>query len=73
MLEKIKKIIENSTGLDNLDLTESTSLKDDLELDSFEIAQLICSIEDELGVDIPDYELREIDTLGDLVECIESR
>lgn len=73
MLEKIKKIIENSTGLDNLDLTESTSLKDDLELDSFEIAQLICSIEDELGVDIPDDELREIDTLGDLVECIESR
>ena len=73
MLEKIKKIIENSTGLDNLDLTESTSLKDDLELASFEIAQLICSIEDELGVDIPDYELREIDTLGDLVECIESR
>lgn len=73
MLEKIKKIIENSTGLDNLYLTESTSLKDDLELDSFEIAQLICSIEDELGVDIPDNELREIDTLGDLVECIESR
>ncbi|MGN1169890.1 MAG: acyl carrier protein [Acutalibacteraceae bacterium] len=73
MLEKIKKIIENSTGLDNLDLTESTSLKDDLELDSFEIAQLICSIEDELGVDIPDYELKRIDTLGDLVECIESR
>ena len=73
MLEKIKKIIENSTGLDNLDLTESTSLKDDLELDSFEIAQLVCSIEDELGIDIPDYELKEIDTLGDLVEYIESR
>ena len=73
MFEKIKTIIENSTGLDNLDLTESTSLKDDLELDSFEIAQLVCSIEDELGIDIPDYELKEIDTLGDLVECIESR
>lgn len=73
MFEKIKKIIEDSTGLDNLDLTVSTSLKDDLELDSFEIAQLVCSIEDELGVDIPDYELKKIDTLGDLVECIESR
>lgn len=73
MLEKIKKIIEDSTGLYNLDLTVSTSLKEDLELDSFEIAQLVCSIEDELGVDIPDYELKRIDTLGDLVECIESR
>ena len=72
MLEKIKKIIEDCTELDNLELNGSTSLKDDLELDSFEIAQLICSIEDELGVDIPDYELKEIDTIGDLVKCIES-
>lgn len=73
MLEKIKKIIADNTELDNLELTVNTSLKDDLDLDSFEIAQLICSIEDELGVEIPDGELKEIDTLGDLVECIESR
>lgn len=73
MFEKIKKIIQDNIEIDCVKLTGSTSLKDDLDLDSFEIAQLICNIEDELGVEIPDYELKEIDTLGDLVECIEGR
>ena len=60
MFEKIKKIIQDNTEIDCVELTGSTSLKDDLDLDSFEIAQLICNIEDELGVEIPDYELKEI-------------
>lgn len=71
MINKIEKVIRSNIENDNLDINLSTSFHDDLGLDSFEMAQLLCSIEDELNIDITDTEATKINTVQDLINCIE--
>ncbi len=71
MIEKIEKIIKENLGLDNLKIDSSTSFKDDLDLDSFEMAQLLCAFEDEFDVTIDDEKLTQISTVAELIKEIE--
>lgn len=71
MIEKIEKIIKDNVELDNISIDLSTSFHDDLGLDSFEMAQLLCSVEDELKIDIDDADLIRINTVSDLINVIE--
>ena len=71
MIDKIEKIIKDSIETDDLKIFPDTSFKDDLGLDSFEMAQILCNIEDELGIDISDSDLTKITTVADLIKFIE--
>lgn len=71
MIKKIEKVIRDNIEVDNLTIDLSTSFKEDLDLDSFEMAQLICSLEDELKVSIEDTDIVKINTVADLLRYIE--
>lgn len=70
MLERISSLLKKATGKD-IAISEDTVLRSDLGMNSFELVQLVCKVEDEFGVSIPDKELREIETVSDLINCIE--
>lgn len=70
MLERISNLLKKATGKDIV-ISEDTVLRSDLGMNSFELVQLVCKVEDEFGVSIPDKELREIETVSDLINCIE--
>lgn len=56
-------------------LTAETSLYDDVGAESLAVMELICELEDDLGIELPEsneFALR-IRTVGDLVEAFESR
>ncbi len=72
VIEDLKTIFENFTGNDLPDFTEDTLLTADMGLNSFELFDLICEIEEHFGIEIPDRELMKLVTLGDLVKYIES-
>ena len=44
---------------------------DDLGADSLDIVDLVMSLEDEFGVEIPDDQVENIKTVGDIVKYIE--
>ncbi len=71
MIERIEKIIKNNMEIDNIKLTPATSFKDDLDLDSFEMAQLLCALEDEFDVEIMESDYSKIETVSDLIGFIE--
>ena len=57
MFERIKEIIAEQLGLDNLeDITMESSLIDDLEADSLDAVEIIMALEDEYDIEIPDDE-----------------
>lgn len=66
VLEAINKIMEkkNKEPLQNLD--GNISLRDDLEFDSLDLAELTVRIEDETGVDI--FEEGIIDKVSEILE-----
>lgn len=72
MFEKIREIIADQLGIDNLDsITLNTSLTEDLEADSLDAVEVIMALEDEFGVEIPDEEAEKFTCIGDICNFIE--
>ncbi|MFR2553405.1 MAG: acyl carrier protein [Clostridioides difficile] len=72
MFEKIKEIIAEQLGVDNLDeITMEASLMDDLEADSLDAVEIIMALEDEFGIEIPDEEAENFKSIGDICKYIE--
>ena len=70
MFDKIKAIMMEQLNIDENDITEDTSFKDDLGLDSLDLFELAMAMEEEFGIEIPQEELENIVTVGDAVEFI---
>lgn len=64
----IKELVESSEGSLNVELTENTKLRDDLGLDSFQLAELTVHIEEEFEVDV--FEDGLVSTVGEINEKI---
>ena len=70
--EKIKKIIVEHLGVDEVKVTEDASFIDDLGADSLDTVELVMALEEEFGAQISDQEAEKILTVGDAVRFIES-
>lgn len=73
MIKKLEKLVKNYTHNDDLVITEDTVFFMDLGLDSFDLVQIICEIEDEFDVEIPDKVLKNFNTVGDVVKYLEKK
>ncbi len=71
MLEKLKSILYEKTGIENLEISEGSNLKNDLGLNSLEMIDLANSIEDEFGVSIPDNAITDFKTVRDVMNFLE--
>lgn len=73
VFEKVKDILSKQFDVDSDSITSDTSLTDDLGADSLDVVDLIMSIEDEFGIEIPDEVAEQVKTVGDLVDFVESK
>ncbi|HSH82052.1 MAG TPA: acyl carrier protein [Herpetosiphonaceae bacterium] len=63
--DRLKKMIADQLGVDEPQVVPSASFADDLNADSLDLVELIMSIEEEFGVEIPDEDAEKITTVGD--------
>ncbi|MCK5759090.1 MAG: acyl carrier protein [Clostridiales bacterium] len=70
VFEKVKGIIVDQLGVDEDQVVLEASFIEDLGADSLDIVELIMSMEDEFGVDIPDTEAEKIACVKDAVNFI---
>ena len=71
--EKVRDIIARQLDLDPASVTMESRLIDDLKADSLDIVELIMDLEQEFDVEIPDEELPNVRTVGDIVNYLENR
>ena len=71
IFEKVRKIICDQFDLEVDDVTPETLLEDELEADSLDLVDLVMSFEDEFQIEVPDEDLENIKTVGDIVKYIE--
>lgn len=71
VFEKIKTIIVDQLDVDEDKITNNSSITDDLGADSLDVVDLVMSLEDEFDLEIPDEEVENINTVGDIVKYIE--
>ena len=65
MLEKVKETVAEALGADIDTITAETSFKEDLGADSLDLFEMVMSLEDTCGVEIP------MVTVGDVAEYLE--
>lgn len=72
VFERIKEILADQLDADADTMTMESDIANDLGADSLDVVELLMAIEDEFDVEIPDEEIENIKTIGDLVKYIES-
>lgn len=72
MMTLIKNTILEYVDVDPDSITAETKLVDDLNLNSYELISIVGSLEQELGTSIPDEELRNMQTVGDVVDYLKN-
>ena len=72
VFEKVRDIVVDQLDADENDVTMESSIVDDQGADSLDVVDLVMSIEEEFDVEIPDEEVENIKTVGDIVKYIES-
>ena len=72
MFEKVRKLIALQLKVSEDKITMESKIKDDLGADSVDILQLLMTLEEEHGIEIPDEKLVRFNTVGDIVEYLES-
>ncbi len=70
--EKIIAILADQFGKDESEIELTMDIAEDLGADSLDVVELLMSIEDEFSMEIPDDEIENIKTVGDLVTYIEN-
>ena len=71
-LDKIKSIISEQFSIPAEDITEDTVILEDLDADSLDLIDLAMSLEDCFEVEVPDEELENFKTVGDIVKYIDN-
>lgn len=71
--EKVKAIIKEQLDVDESEITMEASFVEDLGADSLDQAELVMTLEEEFGLDIPDDEAEKLKTVGAAVEYIKSK
>ena len=67
---KVQEIIAEQLELDPAKITMESSLMEDLDADALDVIELVMACEEEFGVKMPDEELENIKTVGDIVNAL---
>ena len=72
MLNRFREIVAEYAEKDNIVLTEDSVLQTDLGLNSFELVEVLCAVEEEYDLEIPDKEIRNFKTVGDVMRFVQA-
>lgn len=70
IFEKVKEKIAEQLGVDEDEITLELKIIDDLGADSLDVVELVMALEEEFDMEIPDSDIEELSTVGDVVEYI---
>ncbi len=73
VFEKVSEILCDQLDLDEDKVTKEASITEDLGADSLDVVDLVMSLEEEFDIEIPDEQVENIKTVGDIVKYIEDK
>jgi len=73
VFEKVKEILREQLDVEEDKVTIEASIVDDLGADSLDVVDLVMSLEEEFDIEIPDEDVENMKSVGDMVKYIESK
>lgn len=72
VFEKVVQILAEQLSVDPDKITMDSMIEDDLDADSLDAIDIVMSIEDEFGIEVPDEAITDMKSVGDIVNFIEN-
>ena len=69
--ERIRELLAEQLDSEEENLTMDSDILEDFEADSLDVVDMVMSLEDEFGVEVPDEAVEGLKTVGDVVRYIE--
>ena len=70
--QRVREIVAEQLERDVNEVTNASSLIEDLGADSLDVVELVMKMEEEFGIEIPDEEAEKIKTVNDVIQYITS-
>lgn len=70
---KVRKVIASQLEVEEEKVTPDASIIDDLGADSLDIVEVVMSLEEEFGIEIPDEDAEKLSRVKHVVEYIAGR
>jgi acyl carrier protein len=70
VVKRVKEIIAEQLGVDEVQVVSEASFMDDLGADSLDTVELVMALEEEFDIEIPDEDAEKIQTVQDAVDYI---
>jgi len=71
-LDGVKEVIDETLKYSG-DVSTDTKLKGDLIMDSLDGVELVMALEEKFGVEIPNEDMANLETVGDIVTYIDKK
>lgn len=71
LVEKLKQIISEQLGIDEVDITPGSSFSDDLKADSLDQVELVMALEEAFDLSIADEDAEKILKVQDAIDYME--
>lgn len=71
--EKVKNLFADQLSVSEDEITMESDIFQDLHADSLDLYILISSFNDEFGITVPDDEVKDLTTIGAIVEYIDGK
>ncbi|MCR4398981.1 MAG: acyl carrier protein [Firmicutes bacterium] len=71
--EKVRKVISSQLEVDEDKVTADASVIDDLGADSLDIVEIVMSLEEEFGIEIPDEDAEKLSRVKHVVDYLAAR
>jgi acyl carrier protein len=70
---RVKEIIINELGVEPEKVTNDASFVEDLGADSLDTVELVMAFEEEFGIEIPDEDAENLQTVGDAIRYLQEK
>lgn len=69
--ERIRELLAEQLDIDEEKITMDSNILEDFEADSLDVVDMVMTLEDEFGVEVPDEQIENFHTVGDVVRYVE--
>jgi acyl carrier protein len=70
--EKIRTLLAEQLDIDPETIEPDSDIMNDFEADSLDIVDMIMTLEDEFGIEVPDEAIENLHTVGDVVQFVDA-
>ena len=73
IFDRISNLIKEQLHNEKIEVTVKTNIQEELGIDSIALMEFIITLEDEFNLNIPDEDVEDIQTMGELVDYLSRR